>query len=153
MCIRLPVDDTGLAPDDDLPLVALVDALVEALMKVEPQERWEPVQRWRQAEPGDAEACVGPASIWDVALLAGRTESQGDLFGELLPAEEAPVAPPHHRTVDKVRRMKGKTVVAGLAYPSGRWTDERAAREATRRAKQIVPRPTAAVSAWKVRKV
>lgn len=143
MCMR-PMDDAA-----DLALEALVDALVEALQHVQPVLPWEPSQRWTQASEGDAEVCAGPASIWDVALLAAVPDAQLDLFGELLPEPVAPPAERLPRTVERVQRLKGRTVVSGLAFPSGRWTDERAEAERIRRAKQVVPRPTAAARACK----
>lgn len=134
-----PVDEAA-----DLALEALVDALVEVLVRATPEEVWTPVQRWRAAEEGDAETCMGPASIWDVAMVAGRPPGQIEMFGDVEP-EPAPVPVERlPRTVERVQRLKGRTIVSGLAFPAGRWTDERAERERIRRAKQVVPKPSAA---------
>jgi hypothetical protein len=142
MCM-LPMDGA------DLALEALVDALVDALQHVQPVLLWEPVHRWRAAEPGDAEACLGPASIWDVAAIEGRQDAQLDLFGmpepEPVPMPAQPLKRQGPPTVEVVQRLKGRTVVSGLSYPSGRWTDARAEAERVRRMLQTPPqRPSTA---------
>lgn len=91
-----------------------------------------------------------PVTIWDVAARAAAPAPQDDLFGG---TEHAPVSllaePPQvptrgRKTVNTVKRMKGRTVVSGLAYPDNRWTDERAERERVRRLLQPRPKPSAA---------
>lgn len=96
---------------------------------------------------------LGPSSIWALADQAAKPEPQADLFGapELQAPTLAQVAP-HRRMTDKVRRVGAHVVVHGMAYPSGRWTDERAEAERVRRAKQVVPKPVAAARVFRVGK-
>jgi hypothetical protein len=54
--------------------------------------------------------------------------------------------------VDEVTEHPDRRVVRGLAYPSGRMTNERAERERERRAKQAPPKPSAKAAKFKVRK-
>ncbi len=158
MCVRQQLEDEAAdAAVDDLPLIALVDALVEALIHVQPELLWTPVHRCVPASDANMEMVVGPASIWDVALLAARPEPQLDLFGDIEHAPPAaapePVqAAPQHPTVDTVSRLRGRTVVRGLAYPDNRWTAEKAEKERARRARQIVPKPSAAARVFRVGK-
>jgi hypothetical protein len=56
----------------------------------------------------------------------------------------ASASAPPRRAVNIVARAGDRVRVSGLAYPGDRWTAERAEKERIRRAKQIVPRPSAA---------
>ena len=93
------------------------------------------VGQWQAGPP------TGPCSVFG---LADRLASQAD------PAQAEAVTRPCRR-VDGVTEHPDRRVVRGLAYPSGRMTDERVERERERRAKQVPPKPSAAAG-FKVRK-
>lgn len=109
-------------------------------------------RRWSGASAAPACSGLGPASIWALADQAAQPDPQGDLFGDPAPAPAVVPSQPHRKMTDKVRRVGVRVVVQGLAYPSGRWTDERAEAERIRRAKQIVPKPVAAARVFRVGK-
>lgn len=123
----------------------LVIALLMAATRRRSDDDDEPaIHALTQAGEAPPPATKAACSIFDLAQRIGAAQP-ADTQQDSRPSSATP-----GRAVSIVVRAGDVVRVSGLAYPSNRWTAERAERERIRRAKQLPPKPSAAARVFQI---